>query len=300
MRRFVLSSAIALGSALFSAPALAQEEAGAAAPEATATDGSVDAASAAPEQPALPWQAGPLTAPIGDALAEIDLPEGYVFLDKDGTAELLRMTGNLVGESDLATFAKSDGSGWFVVFEWDSSGWVDDSDRDELDADALLSSLKEGNEAAAEQRKQLGLAQLELVGWHEAPHYDPNTNNLTWAIKLRSEDGESVNRLVKLLGRRGVMSATLVAAPEELGAAQAEVDRVLEGYRFRPGSTYAEYLPGTDTAAGYGLAGLVAGGVLAKTGLLAKFWKVIAGGAVAAVAAIRRLFGGKPSGAPTA
>jgi uncharacterized membrane-anchored protein len=213
---------------------------------------------------------------------------------------LLRETGNLTGESEVAAIAKGDSSGWFVIFEWEASGWVDDSDREELDGDALLASLKENDAAANEERKRLGLPQIELIGWHEAPHYDAGTNNLTWATRLKAEDGETINRLVKLLGRRGVMSATLVASPEELAAAQADVDRVLTGYRFKAGSSYAEYIPGTDTAAGYGLGALVVGGVLAKTGFLAKFWKLIVGGALAAAAGLKKLFTRNSGEAPAA
>lgn len=269
--------------------------------QAIAPEVAVPAEDVEPQAPALPWQAGPLKAPIGSALAEIDLPDGYLFLDRPGTLELLRMTGNLTGESELAALAKADeGSNWFVIFEWDDSGWVDDSDRADLDADALLADLMENEKAANEQRTEMGLPTLELVGWQEPPHYDTRTNNLTWATQAKSGEGLVVNRLVKLLGRRGVMTATLVAGPEELPAATAEVDQLLAQYRFLPGATYAEYLPGTDKAAGYGLGALVVGGVLAKSGFLAKFWKLIAAGAVAAVAGIRRLFGGKSSETPAA
>ena len=144
--------------------------------------------------PQLPWQPGPLTAPIGDALAQIDLPEGYVFLDRLGTLELLRQTGNLTGQGELAAIASASASNWFVIFEWDASGWVDDADRDKLDADELLASLMEGDRAANEERKRLGLPKLELVGWHEPPHYDAATNNLTWATEAKSEDGVTLNR----------------------------------------------------------------------------------------------------------
>ena len=292
---------LAISIALLSSPALAQE-AKPAGPPPDALEAQVEAQpeTAGEEPSGLPWQPGPLLAPIGDNLAELDLPEEYVFLDRAGTLELLRATGNLTGESELAALAKKDSSGWFVIFEWDSSGWVDDADHDELDADALLESLMEGNKAAGEERERLGLPKLELVGWQEAPHYDANTKNLTWATRVRSAEGESVNRMIKLLGRRGVMSATLVASPEELPAATSDVDRVLAGYRFRPGSTYAEYIPGTDTAAGYGLGALVVGGVLAKSGVLAKFWKLIVAAVLAAGAGLKRLFSGKKSDAPAA
>ena len=261
--------------------------------------GSAAVAQAEPPQPAerkLDWQVTPLLAPIGEDLAEIDLPEGFLFLDQVGTAKLMAITGNPVSGSELATVAPADDGGWFLIFEWAEIGWVDDSERETLDADALFASMKEGTEAANEERRERGWPTIELVGWKEAPHYDERTKNLTWAIEGRTEGEVVLNRLVKLLGRRGVMSVTLVGSPEELVSATPQVDRLLEGYRFRTGHTYAEYLPGTDTAAQVGLAALVVGGgaaALAKTGLLAKFWKPIAVGAVALLAGARRLFSRK-------
>jgi uncharacterized membrane-anchored protein len=249
----------------------------------------------AAEPPKLDWQAGPLQAAIGDGLAEIDVPEGFLFLDADATARFMELTGNPVNGSELATLAPTEGA-WFLVFEWDEIGWVDDADRDSLDAEALLTSLRQGTEAANEERRKRGWPAFELVGWQEPPHYDERTQNLTWAIEGRSENEVVLNRLVKLLGRRGVMSVTLVGSPDEVAAATPRVDALLGGYRFRSGHTYAEYLPGSDRAAQVGLAALVVGGgaaALAKSGLLAKFWKPIAVGAVALFAAARRLFGRK-------
>lgn len=274
LRTLALLASIALTLA-GAAPSLAQEAAG-------------DEAA-----PKLDWKPGPLLASIGDDLAEIELPQGFVFLDQAGTAQLMQLTGNLVDGSELATVAPAEGAEWFVVFEWGEIGWVDDAERDELDADAMLASLREGNEVANEERRERGWSTLELVGWKEPPHYDVRTNNLTWAIEARGEHGLVLNRLVKLLGRRGVMSATLVGSPEEVVAATPQVERLLEGYRFQSGHSYAEYVPGSDTVAKVGLTALVVGGgaaALAKSGLLAKLWKPLAIGAVALLAGARRLF----------
>ena len=95
------------------------------------------------------------------------------------------------------------------------------------------------------------------------------------------------------------MTATLVGGPEEMDSAIAQVNVLLEGFRFTPGNSYAEYVPGTDKLAEYGLTALVVGGaaaVLVKTGLLAKLWKPIALGLVALGAGIKRMFfGGRSS-----
>jgi uncharacterized membrane-anchored protein len=249
------------------------------------------------EPPKLGWQPGPLTAPIGDSLAEIELPEGYVFLPQQDTVKLLELMENPVSGDELATVAAAtNDSSWMLFFEWEASGWVDDSEKDELDADALLESIQEGTAQANEERKRRGWATIDGLKWHEKPHYDERTNNLTWAIVGTSEGRPVLNRMVKLLGRRGVMSVTMVSDENEFAAASAATDQLLTSYHFRPGSTYAEYVPGKDQIASYGLTALVAGGLGAaavKSGLLAKFWKSLVVVALAALAGIKRLFTGR-------
>jgi uncharacterized membrane-anchored protein len=250
-----------------------------------------------PTQPApLDWTRGPGTAPIGDGLAELDLGEDYVFLDAEGTRRLMELTQNPVSGTELATVAPvSDAENWFLVFEFADVGYVPDDEKDDLDAEAMLASIREGTEASNELRRERGWGTLEIVGWHERPYYDVETNNLKWAVTAQSADGRSVNRIVKLLGREGVMTATLVAGPEELIGAVSSVDALLAGYRFQPGQTYAEYVPGSDKLAQYGLTALVVGGAgaaLVKSGLLAKLWKPLMVALVAFGAGIKRFFGG--------
>jgi uncharacterized membrane-anchored protein len=251
-------------------------------------------ASAAQEQVRLDWQRGPGTAPIGSELSEIDLDENYVFLDAAGTRMLMELTENPQSGQELATVAPvTDQEQWFLVFEYDESGYVSDEERDDLDADAMLESIRKGAEASNEERRKRGWDTLEIVGWHERPHYDLLTNNLKWAIIGESAGHRSMNRIVKLLGRRGVMTATLVASPEELPVAIPQVDALLEGYRYRPGNTYAEYVPGKDKLAKYGLTALVVGGAgaaLVKSGLLVRFWKPIAAALAALGVAVKRFF----------
>ena len=61
-------------------------------------------------------------------------------------------------------------------------GYVSDDEKDELDAEAILDSIRQGTEAGNEEREKRGWPTMNIVGWHEEPHYDENTNNLSWAI----------------------------------------------------------------------------------------------------------------------
>ncbi|MCZ6823695.1 MAG: DUF2167 domain-containing protein [Deltaproteobacteria bacterium] len=244
------------------------------------------------EGPMLNWQQGPMTAPIGSDLASMNIDENYVYLDAEETKRFLEMNENVVGGIELATIAPVVGE-WFVIFEFEDSGYISDSEKGDLDAAAMLESLRAGNEMGNEERRKRGWAEYTIVGWQEEPHYDERTNNLSWAITGESRGYRNVNRMIKLLGRRGVMTATLVASPEQLSAAISEMDALLESYQYLPGNQYAEYIPGKDKLAEYGLTALVVGGVgaaLVKSGLLAKFWKPIAVALAALGTGIKRFF----------
>lgn len=250
-------------------------------------------AAAAP-QAQLDWQLGPTLGAIGE-IAEIQVPEGYVFLDGPDTRELLQAMGNPVSGRELATLTSaSEDSDWFVFFEFSEVGYVKDDDGADLDADAILESIRQGNEQANEERRRRGWSTIDVVGWEMPPSYNAMTNNLEWAIRGRSEEGVSVNHNTRLLGRRGVMEVGLVCSPETLETNLVTAKNLLEGFSYRSGHSYAEYVKG-DKVAEYGLAGLIAGGGLAlaaKTGLLKKLWKLIVLAVVAVGAFLKRIFGG--------
>ena len=171
-----------------------------------------------------------------------------------------------------------------------------DDEKDKLDADAILKSIREGTEAANEERKSRGWSTMTVNGWSTAPFYDAQTQNLTWAILgSSSEGGSSVNHSVRLLGRSGVMKVQVVFSPSSAQPAVAAFTGLLTGYAFNPGSRYSEWRDG-DKVASYGLTALVAGGAgvaLAKTGLLAKLWKLIVVGVVGLFGVVKKLFGKK-------
>jgi uncharacterized membrane-anchored protein len=241
------------------------------------------------------WQSGPTVALLGEDLAEIRIPAGYMALDRAETQRLMEFLENPVNGTEVGTIAPdSEDVNWFMVFEWDEIGYVEDDDHEAIDAEALLASIREGTEAANEERARRGWATMEIVGWQEEPHYDPHTQNLTWAVVGRSQGQDNVNRIVKILGRRGVMTATLVTDMQLLAVASVESDQLLADFDFRTGHTYAEYVPGTDRLAEIGLTALIVGGAgaaLMQTGLLARFWKVILAGFAAVGGGLAKLVG---------
>lgn len=250
------------------------------------------AASDTPQIPGIDFQRGPTLGLLGEQ-AGVSVPEGYIFTGSAGTQRLMEMMHNPVGGNEVGFLAPQDMS-WFVVFEYDKTGYVKDDEKDKIDAAALLASFKKGTEAGNKVRKERGWDTLEIVGWETPPAYNPTTHNLEWATRAKSGSGELVvNHNIRLLGREGVMSAILVADPEQI-AASAEITRQLltAGYQFNQGKTYAEFKKG-DKLADYGLMGLMtagAGVVAVKSGLLAKLWKLIIIPVVAVGAWLKKLF----------
>jgi uncharacterized membrane-anchored protein len=249
----------------------------------------------------IDWVEGPSLGQLGD-IAQIKIPEGYRFAGREGVRRFMELTQNPVSGDELGVLISPGGPDddtWFVIFEFNPIGYVKDDEKGKLDADALLTSLKSGNERGNEERRKRGWSTLDLVGWSTPPRYDPVTNNLTWAIRARSEGHEVINHSVRLLGRRGVMDADLVLGPTQLGTAVPQFDTLLTGFEFVPGNRYAEWVQG-DRVAAYGLTALVAGGVGAaavKSGALGKLWKLLVFGALAVAAAIKKflasVFGSK-------
>jgi uncharacterized membrane-anchored protein len=152
--------------------------------------------------------------------------------------------------------------------------------------------MKKGNDQANKIRRKKGWGTMEIEGWARKPFYDPTTNNLTWAITGADEqENRSVNHSVRVLGRGGAMKAGLVIDPENFNTAVLELDTLLTGFTYVEGQRYAEWREG-DHVAKYGLTALVAGtagAVAMKSGLLAKFWKLIVVGIVGLAAGAKKL-----------
>lgn len=248
----------------------------------------------------IPWVQGPASGDLG-AEAQVQVPAGCMFTGREGTKMFMELTENPVSRTERGVVlcaVAEDQEPWFAVFSYSPSGYVADDERDQLDADVILTSIRRGTEAANRARRDRGWSTLSIEGWGQEPFYDTGTNNLTWSVMAATSTGSrSVNHSVRVLGRGGVMHVDLVSDPAQLGAALPVFATLVSGFGYKSGHRYAEWRDG-DKMAEYGLTALIAGGagvVAAKSGLLGKLWKVIAGGVVAALAGLKRMFGRKES-----
>lgn len=218
----------------------------------------------------LDWHVGPQTEHIASK-ATLITDSTLAFLDEGNSKKFLELTGNIPESGNFIILSTE--HNWWATFSFNPLGYVKDDEK--IDPDTLLQQLKDSDAAANEERKRLGIPPLHTEGWYVPPHYDGESKHLEWGLKLRSEGQIVLNYTIRLLGRTGVMNATLVSSPETLDADVRTFKAVLPGFEFNSGERYAEFKQG-DRVAEFGLAALIAGGAAAvatKKG----FWAVIAG-----------------------
>jgi uncharacterized membrane-anchored protein len=253
------------------------------------------------QPPQLKWVEGPRTVDLGDNIAQVEITEEYVFLNGEETRKFLEYSGDITSNREVGSiWPRNEAKSYAIYFDYDPRGYIKDDEKGNIDSDALLESFKRGSEKANERRKEKGFPPMNLIGWHQKPHYDEVTNNLVWSLLFEVRGTEIVNYNVRLLGRYGYTSVILASEKSSFDLDRPEFEKVLSTFSYKKGKTYAEYVQG-DKVAKIGLTALVAGGaaaVAAKTGILqalVKYFKVIVVGIIGFLAAlwkkIKRLFG---------
>ena len=265
--------------------------------------------SATPEEldSKLAYQTGKVQ--LSGGMATITLPPSFRFLGQQDSRKLLVAWGNppesaqgvlgMLVPSDVSPLSED---GWAIVVTYDDDGYVNDEDAKTLNYDKVLNEMQEQTVASNEARQKEGFEPITLVGWAEPPHYDAAMHKLYWAkeLKFGSSTDHTLNYSIRILGRRGVLVLNAVSSIGQLDVVKKGTPDVLAAVEFNEGHRYADYLPGTDKAAAYGIGGLIVGATAAKAGLFKLIWvailaskKLILAGLVAAGAAIKKLLGGR-------
>lgn len=236
------------------------------------------------------WQNGPSVGTLGDT-AQVKVPEGFVFAGANDTRIIMEANQNPLTGREMGFVAPAN-ENWFAVFEFDDVGYVKDDEKDSLDSEALLESIKQGTEAGNKERLRRGWPIMTIVGWEQPPRYSEISHNLEWAVRAQSEGLPVINHNTRLLGRGGVMEVTLVTDPATLTETLPKFKKMLEGFEFNSGHRYAEFRAGDRTAA-YGLTGLIVGGgtaALVKTGAFKWIWKALVAAGIGVAALVKKLF----------
>jgi len=255
----------------------------------------------------LRYQTGRVT--VSKGLATLDLSPDFRYLDAPQTDLVLRAWGNPPGNETLGMLIPAGAGvftrgGWGVIITYDEDGYVKDDDAARLEYGALLAKMQKATREANEQRAKEGYPTAELVGWAEPPHYDSAAHKLYWAKDLKFSDDSvhTLNYNIRVLGRRGVLVLNAVASMDRIEPVKRDMAKVIGFVDFNEGHRYADFVPGSDKVAEYGIAALIAGGIAAKAGL----FKVLLGALIAAkkfilialaaaAAYLRKLFRRKPA-----
>ena len=278
-------------------------------------------ADAAPADPAsVAWgaalqalQEGPQTITLRNQ-ATLKLPQGYGFVPTQQATALMEAMGNsadpnfigLIVPTAESTSGGGDGN-WMVSVDYNPTGYIDDEDAKHWNADELLDNLKQGTEAGNERRAQLGIPALEVTRWIETPSYDSATQRLVWSAEAHSKgapasEDNTVNYNTYVLGREGYVSLNLITSTAAVEAQKPLAKTLLGQVAFMDGKRYSDFDASSDKVAAYGLAALVGGVAAKKLGLLAligaflaKSFKLVIVGVIAAGTAIRSYFSRKAS-----
>jgi uncharacterized membrane-anchored protein len=254
------------------------------------------------------WLEGPRDVPLAGQ-GVLKLPKDYVYQDGEEARKSLRKMGNPHVDDVLGLISGGNGD-WFAVVRFEKAGYIKDDDAKDWKTDDLFDSLKKGTEESNEARRKQGIAEMEIVGWVEKPHYEASTHRLVWALssKDKGSDGsdQGINYNTYALGREGYFSVNLVTDLKKIEQNKPHAMTLLSSLDYDAGKKYTDFNASTDKVAAYGLTALVAGVAAKKLGLLAviaafflKFAKLFILAGIGLLALIGKFFGGKKAPAET-
>ncbi len=212
-------------------------------------------------------------------VATLNVPETFYYLNPtDSEKILVQVWGNPEGAGKktlgmLFPFESTpfDQDSWGVTIQYEEDGYVTDKNADEMDYAAILKQMKEDTQANSEERVKQGYESIELLGWASPPFYDAQSHKLHWAkeVKFGSQTEHTLNYNIRVLGRKGVLVINFIASMQQKELIDSKLHSVLALAEFNEGSRYEDFNPELDEVAAYGIGALVAGKVIAKTGLIA-------------------------------
>lgn len=209
---------------------------------------------------------------IDEHAITLDLPDDLGYLTPDEANTLMRSTMHfprmkILGAIVPTTVPLGSRASWAAVITHLQGGHVDDSGGANLNPGLLLSRLVAENDQHKAKLKEMGFSKvgLDILGWATQPHYESSQHALIWAIETRPVDGKdyAVHYHINILGRQGVIVLLAICSLEQLPMIEADVAKISSLAQFTPSNHYADFTPGTDKKAPYGLADLIVGNIAA-------------------------------------
>lgn len=222
----------------------------------------------------LDYKQGEIT--VGDGIATFNVGDDYYFLNpSDANIVLIDFWENPATDPPLGMIFPTGMTpfhqdSWGIVITFDEIGYVSDEDANDYDYEELLDTMRADIAAESKLRVAEGYSTIALVGWAEKPRYDQTSRKLYWAKELEfgNTEDNTLNYNIRALGRKGVLVMNFVAPISALNEIKTEVPYVLAMSNFTEGNKYSDFDPSLDKVAALGIGGLIAGKVVAKTGIL--------------------------------
>jgi len=223
---------------------------------------------------------GPATVQIRDT-ATIDLIYGQAFIPEEVAVGLFDILGNKIDGlagiilPGIPGEEEPDDNWGFIAIEIVDNGHISDDDANNIDLSGILDNIKENIKPEAN---------TTVLDWISKPIYESNTHVFSWSYSyVKSPDSYFDMHQAYVLGRTGLIGFTYISDSEERTLREPLVSNMIQSIKYNDGSRYEDYIEGSDKLSSLGLAGLVAGGVVAKKlgllaialGFIAKFGKLI-------------------------
>lgn len=137
-----------------------------------------------------------------------------------------------------------DTNAWGTV-EFVPAGSIDTDDMQSWSPADMLASLEE---TVARKNQQQPDKQMDVRGWVQAPAYNPQTRQVTWAALILPKDAPrdsagAVTYHGAIFGREGYIRVSIYSTTERAKAAQSLVQKFLNGITFNPGKGYDVLAP---------------------------------------------------------
>lgn len=247
---------------------------------------------------------------LQEGLASLNLSSDFGYLSQDQTEILVHdiwqnpPVSKTLGSIIPTSLDVLSPDFWAIIITYNDDGHVSDEDAEKIDYDKLLQQMKDANVEEKKRREEDGYQAFDLLGWATSPHYDKAAHKLYWATKLQpvGQTEMGLNYNIRILGRKGYLVMTIVGGMQQLPMIESNIDKILSLVDFNTSQRYADFNPGTDKMAAYGMAALIGGTLAAKAGLfkgllvaLIALKKFVILAFVAVVAFFKKLFGRKKS-----
>ncbi len=185
------------------------------------------------------------------------LPD-YVGVIDTQAARINTIAGNSI--QGIEAHLANEKTGAETVLSYSQTGFVRSDDWDKINPQEFLSEISKNTETANANRQSKNISPLHVDGWVQVPMFNKETHTASWILLDHADDGtKSLNAVALKLGRYGTEQITYIDDARHADTATQNLLLIANAHQFQPEARYEQYMPGSDKAAEYGVAGLVAG-----------------------------------------